>query len=210
VANTLSLALSARKPASLDPLPVCQALPRFLKGHWALATDARLAALMRVVEASCVMGSRAESEENIEAFNMDVDEIERYASNFGVAKGVDDSSMRLRKRMIGCVGTFPLVSHLEPGQADQQRRYAGTVSLSPVHFFQQCLIGPMSANPSAQVSTGPVRSYIIFLPPRRQRPSIWGLAQSNRLWSQIQRLSRYSPLPSTNTLWLCKTTSRTD
>jgi hypothetical protein len=32
---------------------------------------------MRVVEASYVMGSRAESVENLEAFNMDVNEIER-------------------------------------------------------------------------------------------------------------------------------------
>lgn len=32
---------------------------------------------MRVVEVSFVMGSKADSEENIEAFNMDVDEIER-------------------------------------------------------------------------------------------------------------------------------------
>jgi hypothetical protein len=32
---------------------------------------------MRVVEASHVMGARAESEESLEAFNMDVNEIER-------------------------------------------------------------------------------------------------------------------------------------
>ena len=76
-ANKLSLALSARRPASLNPLTICQTLPRFLAGDWALGTDARLAALMRVVEASFVMGSKADSEENIEAFNMDVDEIER-------------------------------------------------------------------------------------------------------------------------------------
>lgn len=73
----ISLALSARKPATLNPGLVCQALPRFLRGQWGLPTDARLAALMRVVEASYVMGSRAESVENLEAFNMDVNEIER-------------------------------------------------------------------------------------------------------------------------------------
>lgn len=73
---------------------------------------------MRVVEASFVMGSKADSEENIEAFNMDVDEIERYALTSKVADGVDDSSMRLRKDTIGCAGTFPSVSRIEANQAD--------------------------------------------------------------------------------------------
>lgn len=45
-----------------------------------MSTDSRLASLMRVVEVSYVMGSRADSEESIEAFNMDVNEIERYVS----------------------------------------------------------------------------------------------------------------------------------
>jgi hypothetical protein len=45
-----------------------------------MATDARLASLMRVVEVSYVMGARADSEESIEAFNMDVNEIEKYAT----------------------------------------------------------------------------------------------------------------------------------
>jgi hypothetical protein len=43
-----------------------------------MATDARLASLMRVVEVSYVMGARADSEESVEAFNMDVNEIEKY------------------------------------------------------------------------------------------------------------------------------------
>ncbi|RYH20097.1 hypothetical protein EON65_24630 [archaeon] len=76
-ADTSSLALSARRPATTNPVPICQALPRYLRGNWAVKTDARLAALMRVVEASHVMGARAESEESLEAFNMDVNEIER-------------------------------------------------------------------------------------------------------------------------------------
>lgn len=45
-----------------------------------MATDSRLASLMRVVEASYVMGARADSEESVEAFNMDVNEIERYGT----------------------------------------------------------------------------------------------------------------------------------
>lgn len=77
MADHVSLALSARRPSSLSPLLVCQALPRFISGSWTLPTDARLASLMRVAEASFIMGARADGEESIEAFSLDVDEIER-------------------------------------------------------------------------------------------------------------------------------------
>lgn len=57
-----------------------------------MATDARLASLMRVVEVSYVMGARADSEESIEAFNMDVNEIEKYASDWRRTLIADSSS----------------------------------------------------------------------------------------------------------------------
>jgi len=57
-----------------------------------MATDARLASLMRVVEVSYVMGARADSEESIEAFNMDVNEIEKYVSIWLKALTADSSS----------------------------------------------------------------------------------------------------------------------
>lgn len=50
-----------------------------------MATDARLASLMRVVEVSYVMGARADSEESIEAFNLDVNEIERCRAELIIA-----------------------------------------------------------------------------------------------------------------------------
>jgi hypothetical protein len=75
--SNASLALSARRPSTLNPSAIIQALSRFLRGDWVRATDTRLASLMRVVGASHVMGARAESEESLEAFNLDVNAIEQ-------------------------------------------------------------------------------------------------------------------------------------
>ena len=72
-----SLALSARRPPTLLTTPIYNVLPRFLRGDWVQATDTRLASLLRVVQAAHVMGGRAESIESLEAFNEDVNAVER-------------------------------------------------------------------------------------------------------------------------------------
>lgn len=72
-----SLALSARKPPTLQPTPIYSTLPRFLGGSRVQPTDTRLAALLRVVQASQVMGGKAESIESLEAFNEDVNIVEQ-------------------------------------------------------------------------------------------------------------------------------------
>ena len=82
-----------------------------------MATDARLASLMRVVEVSYVMGARADSEESIEAFNMDVNEIEKYASIRPMTLMADSSS---RDRLgsvhrTRCDSTFHSVSESKRG-----------------------------------------------------------------------------------------------
>lgn len=73
-----SLALSARRPPTLAPSLIYNGLPAFLRSIWLQPTDSRLASLLRVVQAAHIMGGRAESIENLEAFTEDVDAVERY------------------------------------------------------------------------------------------------------------------------------------
>jgi len=67
-----SLALSTRKAPSLPTSELYNALSTFLGSPGIQSTDARLAALFRVVQVTHVMGGRAESEESLEAFDEDV------------------------------------------------------------------------------------------------------------------------------------------
>ncbi|KAJ5223048.1 uncharacterized protein N7469_009288 [Penicillium citrinum] len=72
------LALSARRPSYLNPAPLKEALEVFLRGDYVQATDIRLAALFKVACAAHSTGCRPSTIESVEAFDKDVQLIERH------------------------------------------------------------------------------------------------------------------------------------
>lgn len=75
------MALSARKPPTLDTTPSYMALSRFILAHGLQATDIRLAALFRVAHAARMLGGggnvSASSSAGVEAFAIDISTVER-------------------------------------------------------------------------------------------------------------------------------------
>ena len=82
--DTHSLALSARRPSHLDPSPLNAVLNEFLQSNFVQDTDIRLASLFRVAYGAHFSGFRPTTTESVEAFDMDVQLIERqFTSSFG-------------------------------------------------------------------------------------------------------------------------------
>lgn len=77
-ANLLSLALSARRPSYLNPEVLHDVLPNFLKCKYVQNTDIRLTSLFRVAYGAHFTGCRPTSIESVEAFDKDVQLIERH------------------------------------------------------------------------------------------------------------------------------------
>jgi hypothetical protein len=75
--NIFSLALSARRPSYLDPKPLNDVLSGFLQCKYTQSTDVRLASLFRVAYGAHFGGCRPTTIESVEAFNKDVELIER-------------------------------------------------------------------------------------------------------------------------------------
>ena len=75
--HLLSLALSARRPSSLKPEPLHEVLSNFTRCKYAQSSDIRLASLFRVAYAANFSGCRPTTIESVEAFDKDVDSIER-------------------------------------------------------------------------------------------------------------------------------------
>ena len=75
--DSTSLALSTRKAPTLPATDLYNALPTFLSTPGTQSTDARLAALFRVVQVTQVMGGRADSVESLEAFDEDVTAVDQ-------------------------------------------------------------------------------------------------------------------------------------
>lgn len=77
-ANPLSLALSARRPSYLNPEALHDVLPNFLKCKYVQKTDIRLTSLFCVAYGAHFTGCRPTSIESVEAFDKDVQLIERH------------------------------------------------------------------------------------------------------------------------------------
>lgn len=73
----LSLALSARRPSSLNPEPLYEVLGHFTRCKYVQNSDIRLASLFRVAYTANFTGCRPTTIESVEAFDKDVQLIER-------------------------------------------------------------------------------------------------------------------------------------
>ncbi|KAK9852794.1 hypothetical protein MYU51_008045 [Penicillium brevicompactum] len=72
-----NLALSARRPSSLKPEPLHDVLENFTRCKYTQSSDIRLASLFRVAYTANFSGCRPTTIESVEAFDRDVDSIER-------------------------------------------------------------------------------------------------------------------------------------
>lgn len=82
--NLSSLALSARRPSYLNPEPLNSVLHQFLRCKYVQTTDIRLTSLFRVAYGAHFTGCRPTTIESVEAFDKDVQIIERqFTLNLG-------------------------------------------------------------------------------------------------------------------------------
>ncbi|CAI7599506.1 unnamed protein product [Penicillium pancosmium] len=80
----LGLALSARRPSYLNPTPLKEVLDNFLHAEYVQTTDIRLASLFKVACGAHSTGCRPSTIESVEAFDKDVELIERqFLSSLG-------------------------------------------------------------------------------------------------------------------------------
>ncbi|KAL5360768.1 hypothetical protein BJX96DRAFT_184778 [Aspergillus floccosus] len=85
------LALSARRPPSLNPDPLNAVLPNFLACRYAQSTDIRIASLFRVAYVAHFTGCRPTTVESVQALDRDVLLIERdFISRLG-SRSMEDS-----------------------------------------------------------------------------------------------------------------------
>lgn len=87
-----SLALSARRPSYLNPEPFNQHLADFLRSKFVQTTDIRLTSLFRVAHAAHFTGCRPTTVESVEAFDMDVQLIERHFTSNLSNQSIDSLS----------------------------------------------------------------------------------------------------------------------
>ena len=85
------MALSARRPPSLDTTPLFLTLSRFIASPGFQTTDVRLVSLLRVAHAAFVIGRGVEAgnmtTQTLQAFNEDVAAVERCVKSMS-SKGV--------------------------------------------------------------------------------------------------------------------------
>ncbi|KAL4874307.1 hypothetical protein BJY04DRAFT_226175 [Aspergillus karnatakaensis] len=151
------LALSARRPSYLDPKPLHDVLKNYLQCRYVQNTDIRLASLFRVAYGAHFTGCRPTTVESVEAFDKDVELIERQfllnsdsSSTDGFSQHFPFTSLRWYRLSYACA----FLDATDPAQRDG-KALAWAIEWASQILYHLSL--PLSSDPTNPIPDAPLK-----------------------------------------------------